>query len=235
MIFKPVNIKDELAELSFNIQQLLSAEVNSDEQVLKHFPNIKGIAPGGSKATLSINKVYNEEQIKELCIKFRLRFLPSEYYKGTLPYEAVSAIKAFEKEFNPADAKYLIVAPAEFFQLKDHYADPLLFAQLGNGNYYLLHQWGKDFKPYSQVLFYPFRNEKALGKSAIAVAFVVTLLLFGANVLSADTYETPALWVFNYVCLFCVLSSFIFVGGLIYGLVSFKDLSRDTWNSKYFN
>ncbi len=241
MIFSPINLSEELAAISRKHPNnlldeagaLLSHDANADSKILLHFPNISAI--GNSKknnATLALNKVYSIKQIKTLCINFRLRFLKSELYKGNLPYEAITAIKKFEAGFSPIKAEYFIVAPAEFFKLKDRFADPLLFAQLGNGQYYLLHQWGADFKPYTPILKYPMRNFKSVGISAIATGITFTLLLF---VTGAISYPHIGMAWFYATCTAVISSMFIFISALIYGLVSFNDLSEETWNSKYFN
>lgn len=241
MIFSPINLSEELAEISRKhpnnlvdeANARLSHDANADAKALLHFPNISAIANSKkNSATLALNRVYSLEQIKTLCINFRLRFLKSELYKGNLPYEAITAIKNFEAGLSPIQAEYFIVAPAEFFKLKDRFADPLLFAQLGNGQYYLLHQWGADFKPYTPILKYPMRNFKSVGITAAAIGTTFTLLLF---ITGAIAYSHIGMAWFYGTCTAVISSMFIFILALIYGLVSFNDLSEETWNSKYFN
>ena len=41
-------------------------------------------------------KIYHLEDIKKLCIDYRLRFLDSHYFKGEIPEEAVSRIRDLE-------------------------------------------------------------------------------------------------------------------------------------------
>lgn len=242
MIFSPINLKEELAEiggkhaedgLMAEVNEWLAAHTASDENVMSHFPNATGIAPATTQGLLfDVNAVYAKQAIKELCIKFRLRFLPSSFYAGTLPYEAVQAIKQFEAQFPQVQAQYHIVAPAEFFKLKDRYADPLLFADLGNGKYYLLHQWGADFKPYAPVLKYPFRNVESTLITAVGLGLLFTLVLF---VTGAVNYTYLGQAYFRFISITVVSSAFVFISGLIYGLLSFSDFSDETWNSKYFN
>lgn len=247
MIFSPVNLKDELAHISKSnhgadtliddVNQWLSAQVVDEEKALQNFPNHTGIEfePTKNGLQFDINQAYSHEHIKELCIRFRLRFLPSELYKGTLPYSAITAINQFENTFNQGDKKqYYIVAPAEFFKLQDRFSDPLLFAQLSNGTYYLLHQWGEDFKPYKQAMVYPMRNEKTLAITSIALGIVVTLLSIVSGAFSLEEYNIGA-WFARQVITFVFSASLIFVSSIVYGLVTYSDLSEDTWNSKYFN
>jgi hypothetical protein len=249
MIFSNVNLKNELAKqprhedetdaLLADVKQWLANQSDADADVLKNFPNHAGISfdnPQGN-FNLNVNEVYTQGQIKSLCVSYRLRFLPAAFYKGTLPHSAVKAIQAFEGTYKPAKAEYHIVAPAEFFKLKDQYADPLLFANLGNGNYYLLHQWGADFKPYAKALAYPLRNEKSLALSALSIGAVLTLISIATNGLGLlDKYGSG--FAFSYLVhsiMFLGLSAFVFIVSLAYGLLTYRDLSVDTWDSKYFN
>ncbi|WP_328516456.1 hypothetical protein [Aquimarina aquimarini] len=47
---------------------------------------------------LETNKIYHLDQIKKICVNYRLRFLDSKYFKGKLPPSAISAIKNLEKK-----------------------------------------------------------------------------------------------------------------------------------------
>lgn len=94
------------------------------------------------KDKLSINKVYSEESIKQICIKYRLRFLDSKHFKAEYPYEALHQIKEFEQTHQVKIQHFKIIAPYDMFQLTDVNEDPLLFAQLSDNNFYLLHKWG---------------------------------------------------------------------------------------------
>lgn len=241
MIFSSINLKNELATISQKHPDNLLDEVNSllkhaaaaDEKILQHFPNISHIGNAAqNQQTLPLQQVYTTQQIKQLCVKFRLRFLPSTLYKGELPYEAIEAIKDFENQYQPAVSEFHIVAPAEFFKLKDRFADPLLFAHLGNGNYYLLHQWGADFKPYAPALKYPFRNLESTAIVSVILGVLFTALLF---VSGAVQYKTPAMALFYFSSIGFISSIFFSVLALIYGLVTYNDFSDETWNSKYFN
>ena len=247
MNFSPVNLKDELAQISKanptpnqlidDVNAWLSQQANAEEQALQKFPNHSGITFDTAEVgfQFDMNQAYSREHIKEICLRFRLRFLPSEMYKGTLPYAAVTAITQFENKFAQGDKKqYYIVAPAEFFKLQDRFSDPLLFAKLSDGTYYLLHQWGDDFKPYKQAMVYPMRNEKTLAVTAVAIAGLITLLCAFAGLFSVEEYNIGALYA-RYIGLFAFSTSFIFISSIIYGLVTYRDLSEDTWNSRFFN
>ena len=59
---------------------------------------------------LETGHIYQIEQIKDICINYRLRFLDTRYFKGQIPAEAISKIKSLEKAHNLEIEGYKIIA-----------------------------------------------------------------------------------------------------------------------------
>lgn len=92
------------------------------------------------------DRVFSKEDIKDLCIKYGLRFLPSSKFQGEICPKLVGKIEEFEKKFD-FRLNYknsFICAPASSFKLEPRPKDPLFFVEIDNDKYYLLHKWGKD-------------------------------------------------------------------------------------------
>ena len=100
-------------------------------------------------------RIFSENEIKDLCMTYKLRFLSIRKYSGNIDDQLVGKIREFEKlysgdcEKNVNRSSYMIVAPAESFNLSPAPIDPLLFYPIGsdaegNSMYYLVHKWGKD-------------------------------------------------------------------------------------------
>lgn len=102
--------------------------------------------------------IFSLEAIRQICIKYRLRFLDFRHFKGELPREALSEIGKLEKKLGQPLTHLKIVAPSRLFHLQDKDSDPLLMLNLGNGRYYLIHQWGKDLHWTRKWVAYPFRS-----------------------------------------------------------------------------
>lgn len=245
-MLKPINLSNELNNLAAKqtqglalldeVNALLANNHSADEATLAKFTHAQGISfnePTSTQSPLLVNKVYGIETIKQVCLNFRLRFLPASLYKGQLPYEAIKATQAFEQQHNLTNPEYHIVAPAEFFQLKDEYADPLLFAKIGGG-YVLIHQWGTDFKPTTKWLSYPWQNLKTAAISAAVLSGIVTVIAVLLGITPAPM-ANPIQGLLASFPIFLITAMFIVTVGLIYSLVSFKDLSENTWDSKYYN
>lgn len=120
------------------------------------------------KGTLN-PRIFTIEEIKDIAVKYGLRFLNSSHYKGSIPNDLAQKIREF-KELGMSQAYsegyswssktelYSILAPSSSFNLQERPKDPLFFAKLGDGTYYLIHKWGNDLSMWNYVTNLPFRN-----------------------------------------------------------------------------
>lgn len=176
---------------------------------------------------IETKRVYHISQIKEVCITFRLRFLDASLFKGTFPIEAVDAIKQLEKIHQTTLTDLKMIAPAKLFKLENA-DDPLLFAPMGNGYYYLIHQWGNDLHPFRKWVMWPLKNVINMSLAALVVSFLlsffVPLNLFTPN---------PSLVDFFLIFFFIFKSVAAMV--IYYTFARGKNVSKAIWNSKYYN
>lgn len=176
---------------------------------------------------LETDKIYHISQIKTICIDYRLRFLDSKYFKGDIPQEAYQKITALEKEHGIELSGFKIIAPSKLFKLKDK-DDPLLFAPIGNGYYYLIHKWGNDLHPLRKLLMWPFKSIINLTLVVFVMSYLTTLLV--PDGLFSKTGSTAQFWIIFFFMFKCLASVVIF-----YGFALGKNFNPQIWNSKYFN
>ncbi len=176
---------------------------------------------------LETERIYHISQIQKICIDYRLRFLNSKYFKGKIPQEAISEIKKLEKIHATELNGFKIMAPTKLFKLEDK-DDPLLFAPIGNGYYYLIHKWGNDLHPLRKILVWPFKNIINLGITTFIISYFATLLvpsgLFSKNDTSAE------FWMMFFFMFKSIAAIVIF-----YGFALGKNFNPVIWNSKYYN
>jgi len=176
---------------------------------------------------LETDRIYHLEQIKKICIDYRLRFLDSAYFKGKIPDAAVSKIKALEDGHRIQIKGFKIMAPSRLFKLEDR-DDPLLFAPLGNDYFYLVHKWGRDLHPFRKWLAWPFKNIGNLALLVLAISYGVTLLI--PEGLFSKNSTTAEFWIIFFFMFKCITSVVIF-----YGFALGKNFNPAIWNNKYFN
>lgn len=243
MLFSSVDLREELEKernlrfpdgLLDEVSALLENDVQEERAIHARLtqagPQKKQVIDGSH---LDPNKVFDEEGISRICTHYRLRFLGSDLFRGEIPYEAITATKEFEKQIGQKVQSYKIVAPAERFILKDSMKDPLLLADLGNGYFYLICQWGTDMSWYRKWLNFPFRNITTLAFTAALIGLILTCLL------PLESMVPPAHNNLNLIMLrgftFSVSTGFFFTVALIFGIKTSKDFSENVWNSAYFN
>ena len=176
---------------------------------------------------LESNRIYHISDIQKLCVDYRLRFLDSRFFKGTIPEEAVSKIRQLENEHDTSLKNFKIIAPAKLLKLENA-DDPLLFAPMGNDYFYLIHKWGNDLHPLRKVLMWPYKTLENL----VVMVFFVSLLLTAITPIHLFSTEVTTQ---EYVLLF--LFMFKWVGGMVlfYGFAKGKNFNTAIWNSKYYN
>jgi len=176
---------------------------------------------------LETNRIFHINQLKSICIDYRLRFLDSHLLKSHVPEEAISRIKKLETEHNTVLKGFKIMAPSKQFYL-ENYDDPLLFAPIGNDYYYLIHKWGNDLSPYRKLLVRPFRNAGSLLLLLATISMLFALLIADNpfNKVEKDLFVLLAfLFIFKSLC--GVALYYCFWRG--------KNFNIAIWNNEYYN
>ncbi|CAM1368360.1 hypothetical protein [Tenacibaculum xiamenense] len=236
-MLKSINVKDELSkvrnreigeknilpwvygifeELDLERRKIREELNSSSDDAYRNGFNFNKI---DSKAIFHIN------QIKKICVNYRLRFLDTHLFKGDYPEEALIEIRRLEKLHNIQLKGFRIIAPSRLFKLKET-DDPLLFVPLGNDYYYLIYQWGNDLHPLRKLKFWPAKNVENLAISVFLASFICTLithtLFFGEGT--------------NFVYALVLFLFYLkgFIGWvLFFGISSGKNFSEYCWESPF--
>jgi len=238
MLIKKTNIEERLQYLKNKqtneqdilqaVHKLLAVDNHKDDLVLETLSKSNDANHNDFVFDLlETERIYQLEQIKEICINYRLRFLDSKYFKGELPYEAILKIKSLEKKHNTKLNGFKIIAPSKLFKLENA-DDPLLFAPIGNGYYYLIHKWGNDLNPFRKILMWPYKSFGNLIIATLLVSLIATGL-FPEGVFSNKPNSTQAGMIFFFI--FKSIAAVV----IYYGFATGKNFNTAIWNSKYFN
>ena len=66
------------------------------------------------------NRLFHIDDIKKICIDYRLRFLDFDYFKGKVPQEAYDKLKNFKFNNPNLDIKIMMMAPSKLFELENY-------------------------------------------------------------------------------------------------------------------
>lgn len=174
------------------------------------------------------NKLFHVNQIKKICIDYRLRFLELNLFKGKVPIKAYQNLEKFKADHPNLKFDLKIMAPSKLFEL-ENYDDPLLFASLGNGYYYLIHKWGNDLSFFRKISVWPFKNLVNILTFISIISLVITALVPG-NIFYYDGKPGTQFFITFLFILKSVIAIFIY-----YGFSLGKNFNEFIWNRKYFN
>lgn len=231
-----INLKDELKKIQVTLDQqhlletalkILHSESVEEQQIRQRI-----VSDGGKRSKwvgleyLSDEHLFDLKAIEALCTRYRLRFLDSSLFKGEVPSEAIRRIKRLEASTGLRFEKFKVLAPADRFKLKDSTQDPMLLAELPNGKYYFIFQWGDDLKWYQEILKYPFRHMGTLTICALAFGALITLVV-------PKQFELAQAEFFYRFFMFSMSSALFLTLTIIAGILYSKDFSENVWNSKF--
>ena len=175
---------------------------------------------------LETNKIFHLEQIKTICIDYRLRFLDSSLFKNNIPEEAISEIRKIEKNHDTTLEGFRIVAPSKAFHLLN-YDDPLLFVPIGNEYYYLIHKWGNDMHPLRKLLVLPVKNLWNFMLFSIVLSIIVAFLVPTNNLSKSVPLAPIIVFLFAFKSIIAVFLYYFFMMG--------KNFNEEIWQRKYYN
>ena len=236
MILKKTNLHEKLlrerrrsnksVDILAQVQRILDAEQKKDDRIAINL-NAPG-NPGNNHFDfdqLDGDRIFHEDTIKNICINYRLRFLSTHYFKGSIPREAYSEIKDLEDNHNVEMTGFKIVAPSKMFVLHKT-DDPLLFAPMGNDYYYLVHKWGNDLHPLRRWMMWPFKSFENLIATILLSSLVATMMVPDGLFTKHQSFGQD-------IMVFFFMFKSIAAVVLFYGFANGKDFNTAIWKSKF--
>jgi len=251
-------VQEKKKELEFDpikeVKLLLSNDDAEDVKILRNLSNnsqfnrIERIQGSHRELEKIENEyqgeIYTIQQIYELAIDYKLRFLSSQYFTGSYDIQVTAKIKDFARKSNIDLTEYTlrnqfyILAPEKMFALTDEkfvtkkQLDPLMFYKVDNDHYRLVHKWGNDFTILRYLTGFRWKSywNYHFFNTMLCLPIVATILtsIFGFNA------DVPLVIAFVFVTLLLSnLASYLFFGwnksdeGTIIG----KFFTPNNWNS----
>ena len=199
-------------------KSLLEDMSNEQEQFIHELglqPVSRFLEQETESLTLLQADTLTKEDIKKLCIQYRLKFLPIKHYVGPQA-ELVDELRKFARQRNLTTSdmkKYLyVMSPPKMLNLDKNYPvsagnDPIFFYQETSGLFTIVTKIGKDLSMWRRFIFFPFRTfEHLVGSLAAGAALSILICI-----LTLNSYVLPtvllgalsflALWLSTYFLL----------------------------------
>lgn len=203
-------------------------------------------------------KIYSNADIKDIAIKYRLRFLPSTLYKGVLPTDVLHKLR--EVISKNEDLYYLkqhsskgysmslnVLAPAGMFNLegvkKNELAerkrlrdlDPALFLKIEDDKWLFIKEWGNSFSPLRRVLGFLLDKHWKVNFLFFLVYSLTVLAFVELDIFLFSKYYTKPLPLIL-CCIFAAIQLlFIFIAPLLDDDNTLRILSKYKGSSGWFN
>ena len=227
---KKVNLFKELIyernkEISSDeLKTLLKNIWSKDDQIKKSLNKKNDNKPNNLKFDkMKTRNIFHKDTIKKICVRYRLRFLDSNLYKGEYPKNITKIIGKIERNHNTTLSNFMIMAPSKLFKIKSP-DDPILFVPIGNDYYYLIHKWGEEFNYLRKLMVLPFKNIDNLTIFSVLVSVVFALL--GKLIMPSLTFSEV------FILFLFLVKGFIFIFFYMFFLTR-RNFSESIWNSKY--
>lgn len=245
-MLKKINLQTELLKERERIQQqllngakeLLKQENLLEQKIIQSYKAKNSNTLPDSDNITDKDNLFSIEEIKRICIRYRLRFLDAELFKGEIPYNATQKIKQLNKKYATELSGFKIMAPSRLFKLRDADADPMLFIPTADGKFYLIHKWGTDLAWYKKIIFLPARSFENLVVFLILLSVLVCLITPTNLIVPASPVADNSMfgywgfhrlgYFFHFLILALAFTTFIWF--------SFnRNFSSSEWNKKTFN
>ncbi len=195
---------------------------------------------------LGNNRIFTINEIQDIAVSYGLKFLPTTYYKGSIPSDTAFKIKEsnniisenklskfkvpgyIPRNQDHLHSEYYILAPNESFQLQERPKDPLLFRNLGEGQYYLIHKWGNDLNVTNYIKNIPFKNSVLTGLTMLVILFSLCIKLLTYSLHLPKEQEGTGGLLF----LLSILAMFASFFASVYVMKELKE-NKTIWNSPY--
>ena len=172
---------------------------------------------------METKNIFHVDTIKNICVRYRLRFLDSNLFKGDYPSNITKVINNIEKKHDTTLNNFMIMAPSKLFKIKSP-DDPILFVPIGNEYYYLIHKWGEEFNSLRKLLVLPFKNIDNLTIFSVLVSVLFAFL--GKLFIPSLTFSEV------FILFLFLVKGFIFIFFYTFFLTR-RNFSESIWNSKY--
>ena len=227
---KKVNLFEEL--INERSKQITSEELRSaiksiwskDDQIKKSLNKKNDNKHNDLKFDkMKTRNIFHKDTIKKICVRYRLRFLDSNLFKGEYPKNITKIIGKIERNHNTTLSNFMIMAPSKLFKIKSP-DDPILFVPIGNDYYYLIHKWGEEFNYLRKLMVLPFKNIDNLTIFSVLVSVLFALL--GKLFMPSLTFSEV------FILFLFLVKGFIFIFFYMFFLTR-RNFSESIWNSKY--
>ena len=193
--------------------------------------------------------VFTKDEIKDICIKYDLRFLPTKYFRGKLDTEVADKLKKFvaeHPEIGAVSESFYIIAPDNSFDIKYPCSNPSSKTDLilvykvrteryGVDKFVFIHKWGnEEFSPIRRLKGIFYESPSSMTSVLMSAWIVIISTIFG---LSSSGFTGEWYQYLNLIWIVAVSFGMSMLTLLIMfndsDMKLYKRTSDEVWNTRY--
>jgi hypothetical protein len=219
--------RQEEDQIVSEVKKILHEDLFTEKKILENLPLYRRSFLVLDEEDLRQDKIFTLQEIKQVAVLYRLKFLDSSFFKPELPFEVGLKTEELNKRFHKDIGTYKVLSHYENFKNSTARHQAMVFVETNYGNYYLLHSWGKTLKMSRRLQFLPLRSFESLILSVVFITLVLALSL-PTGVITLDS--KAEYWSGYRAAAFFHLLIFNF-GVTVYFTFTFaKNFSNTVWN-----
>lgn len=164
-------------QLVAQAKDLLQRNLFSEEHVLKNLREYSRSFDNMDRDDCHPDLLYTPEEIKDVAVRFRLKFLDSATFKFDFPSEAIIKITELNRQHRKDLKAFKILAHPTAFSSDYKNESCTLFVKTSDENYFLIHSWGQPISQFRRIRFWPVRTFENIAAFVFLLSIVVTLAL----------------------------------------------------------
>jgi hypothetical protein len=164
-------------QLVAQANDLLQQNLFSEQNVLKNLREYSRSFDMMDREDCPEKLVYTFNEIKDLAIRYRLKFLDSAAFKNDFPFEAILKIKDLNSLYRRDLKAFKVLAHPAAFGKVDTTEACSLFVKTSDGNFLLIHSWGKSLSRLRPLRYWPLRTFETIAGFVFLLTLFVTLIL----------------------------------------------------------
>jgi hypothetical protein len=145
-------------------KDIIAIEEKKEKEILSMFGSASILQSAVNKVKLTgdlkKDDLVHLDHIRDICLKYNLRFTDLKDYKGDVPYNVICQMKNDKEEFDKThcygqwNSRFKIIAPVESIHTEKivRNLDPVILQYVDNDYWKILYHWGNDMTPIRRIV-----------------------------------------------------------------------------------
>jgi len=158
-------------------KKILKQDLFAEKKILENLKLYRTSFEVLDEEDLDSDEVFTLAEIKNIAVRYRLKFLDSGFFKPPIPRECNLKREYLNEKFQKEIKDFSVLAPYENFTDVNAQNQSVVFVKTNYDNYYLVYSWGKTLKENRKLKFLALRNFETLVITIVLITLIIAVSL----------------------------------------------------------